>query len=970
MDDYDEFGNYIGPLSESEDEQEALGVEHAEPPPEPPAEDASGAQEEGAVIMHVDEPASQAVVLHEDKVYYPSASEVYGDDVETLVQEEDAQPLTQPIVEPERVRSFAVEEQGLPEVRFDLQFMLNMMHFPDMIRHVAVVGHLAHGKTALVDMLVEETHRVQVDAEKPLRYTDTHVLEQERGLSIRAMPMSFVLPTTRGKSYLVHVLDTPGHTNFQDEVAASLRLADGVVLVVDVVEGVMCNTEAIIRYCVREGLPIVLVLNKIDRLVLELRLPPTDAFFKIQLTLEEVNRVVGEASGGDPERRLSPERGNVAFASTQAGYCFTLRSFAQMYAERAPIDVDAFAQRLWGHIYFDRASRTFTRRAPHPDAPRSFVQFVLEPLYKLYTLVLSADVDVLRRTLASLRIQLPAAAFKMDVRPLLKLVLNAFLGSSTGLVDMCVEHLPSAAEASKAATTTAPPDSVLARAIERCDAQGPLLIQIAKVYPTSDATEFRAFGRVLSGTVSCGQSVKVLGPTYTPEDEEDMAVETVSGVYVAEARYAVHAPGVPAGNWVLLSGIDATIAKSATVCDTALPVADTYVLRPIVHMTESVLKVAIEPLRPAELPKMLDGLRKVNKCYPLVSTRVEESGEHTLLGTGELYLDCVMHDLRELYAEMEIKISDPVVKFCETVVETSAVQCFADTPNKHNRLTLIAEPLEDGIAEDLERGLIDIHLPPRALARIFQERYGWDALAARSVWAFGPDDHGPNVLVDDTLPDDVDKVQLYTVREYIKQGFQWATREGPLCDEPMRGVKIRLCHARIATEPIHRGGGQLIPTARRATYAAFLLATPRLMEPVYAAEIQTPPECVGTIYTLLARRRGHVTSDAPKAGTPLSTMHALLPVIDANGFETDLRVATQGQAFVLQMFHHWAVVPGDPSDTTIPLRPLEPAPPLGLARDFVLKMRRRKGLGDTVAVSTYLEHEMAVALAQAGMDIA
>ena len=99
MDDYDEFGNYIGPLSESEDEQEALGVEHAEPPPEPPAEDASGAQEEGAVIMHVDEPASQAVVLHEDKVYYPSASEVYGDDVETLVQEEDAQPLTQPIVE-------------------------------------------------------------------------------------------------------------------------------------------------------------------------------------------------------------------------------------------------------------------------------------------------------------------------------------------------------------------------------------------------------------------------------------------------------------------------------------------------------------------------------------------------------------------------------------------------------------------------------------------------------------------------------------------------------------------------------------------------------------------------------------------------------------------------------------------------------------------------------------------------------
>lgn len=238
------------------------------------------------------------------------------------------------------------------------------------------------------------------------------------------------------------------------------------------------------------------------------------------------------------------------------------------------------------------------------------------------------------------------------------------------------------------------------------------------------------------------------------------------------------------------------------------------------------------------------------------------------------------------------------------------------------------------------------------------------------MWAFGPDEHGPNVLVDDTLPDEVDKTQLYAVREHIRQGFQWATREGPLCDEPMRGVKIRLTHASIAAEPIQRGGGQLIPTARRATYAAFLLAAPRLLEPIFLAEIQTPAEGVSALYTLLARRRGHVTQEVPKAGTPLVTVHALLPAMDASGFETDLRVMTQGQAFCLQMFDHWAVVPGDPNDTSVPLRPLEPAPPLGLARDFVLKMRRRKGLADTVAVASYLERDMAVALAQAGMDIA
>ena len=79
---------------------------------------------------------------------------------------------------------------------------------------------------------------------------------------------------------------------------------------------------------------------------------------------------------------------------------------------------------------------------------------------------------------------------------------------------------------------------------------------------------------------------------------------------------------------------------------------------------------------------MLDSLRKVNKTYPLLTTKVEESGEHTVLGTGELYLDCVMHDLRRMYTEVEVKVADPVVSFCETVVETSSIKCFAETPNK------------------------------------------------------------------------------------------------------------------------------------------------------------------------------------------------------------------------------------------------------------------------------------------------
>lgn len=136
-----------------------------------------------------------------------------------------------------------------------------------------------------------------------------------------------------------------------------------------------------------------------------------------------------------------------------------------------------------------------------------------------------------------------------------------------------------------------------------------------------------------------------------------------------------------AGNLILLSGVDASISKTATIVDSTLE-DDLYIFAPIRHITQSVLKVAVEPIAPSELPKMLDGLRKVNKSYPLLTTKVEESGEHIILGTGELYMDSVLHDLRKLFSEIEIKVSDPVTKFCETVVETSALKCYAETPNK------------------------------------------------------------------------------------------------------------------------------------------------------------------------------------------------------------------------------------------------------------------------------------------------
>ncbi|KAJ3482949.1 hypothetical protein NLI96_g6640 [Meripilus lineatus] len=972
FEDYDEFGNYIGADLESDEEDDVPQTfGRQEPSHARPLEGFDDEPEhlvDEDAVMEIDEPIHNAVILHEDKQYYPSAGDVYGADVETLVQEEDAQPLSEPIIAPIKVRRWTVEEKDLPETRYDKGFLLNTTAFPEYVRNVAVVGHLHHGKTALMDMLVFETHKLVWDSDHETRYTDTHVLSRERGISIKSSPMSLVLSTSTGKSHLIHLIDTPGHVNFVDEVASAMRLVDGVVVVVDVVEGVMVNTEAVIRHALQEGIKITLVVNKIDRLILELRIKPADAYYKIKHTIEEVNTFISGINP-DPDLRLSPENGNVAFASTDMAWCFTLRSFAQMYADTyGSLDVRGFADRLWGDIYFDSANRKFTRKQADPDSNRTFVHFVLEPLYKLYSQVLSEETEELKVTLNTLGIKLKSIMYKMDVRPLLKAVLDQFFGPSVGLVDMIAEHIPSPIEgaATKVERTyTGPMSSDIAAAMKACDPEGPVMVQVAKLYHTTDAQSFRAFGRVMSGTLRKGIAVKVLGEGYSPEDEEDMAKAIVEDLWIGESRYTIPAEEIPAGNLVLLGGVDASISKTATVASIDID-DDLYIFRPIKHITQSVLKIAIEPIAPSELPKMLSGLRSVNKSYPLVATKVEESGEHVVIGTGELYLDCVMHDLRRLFSEIEIKVSDPVTKFCETVLETSALKCYADTPNKKNKITMIAEPLERGIAEDIETGRVHMKMTPKERGTFFQDKYQWDLLASRSIWAFGPDDNGANILLDDTLPSQIDKKLLGTVKEHIKQGFQWGAREGPLCDEPMRNVKFRILDASLAQEPIFRGGGQIVPTARRVCYSSFLMATPRLMEPIYYVEVQAPADCISAVYTVLARRRGHVTQDIPKAGSPLYTVKALIPVIDANGFETDLRTATQGQAFCLQVFDHWSIVPGDPTDTSIKLRPLEPASGQALARDLVLKTRRRKGLGDQIAVSKYLDDEFVLALSASG----
>lgn len=152
---------------------------------------------------------------------------------------------------------------------------------------------------------------------------------------------------------------------------------------------------------------------------------------------------------------------------------------------------------------------------------------------------------------------------------------------------------------------------------------------------------------------------------------------------------------------------------------------------------------------------------------------------------------------------------------------------------------MTATPFPDGLAEDIDKGEVSSKQDFKARGRYLAEKYEYDATEARKIWCFGPEGTGPNLVIDCTKG-----VQyLNEIKDSVVAGFQWATKEGVLCEENVRGVRFNIHDVTLHADAIHRGGGQIIPTARRCFLACMLTAKPSLLEPVYLCEIQVKRNC-------------------------------------------------------------------------------------------------------------------------------
>ena len=736
--------------------------------------------------------------------------------------------------------------------------------------------------------------------------------------------------------FLVNLIDSPGHVDFASEVSTAVRLCDGAIVVVDVVEGLCPQTRSALSCAYIEGLKPILVLNKIDRLITEMKLTPLDAYVRMSQVLEQVNAVMGELFTSDilereekedpvtkegdqtGERNLadwqsaleeaddsqlyfSPEQGNVLFASAVDGWGFSIQEFAKIFAVKLGCSEEFLMKRLWGDYYFDKKSKVIVKGAQVNAKMPLFVQLILDNIWDLYDIVITRkDKEKVATMVDKLKIKLTTRDLRhTDPKSQLQAICTQWLPLAKACLNMIVDKVPSPDNlnddkierlmSGNADFLSLPAETQeLKKAFLACDPspEAPIIVFISKMFSVNkqtlpenkpksltqeelaqrreiarqrhaektekeqhaegvkflekleeekkvealeetkaeeDACEntLIAFARVFSGTLKVGSEVYVLGPKHDPRIalEREKAGEIIDPatllkdlkpgrhitkvkiekLFLLMGRELESLEEASAGNLVGIGNLEDHVLKTATLCTTiACPS-----FSELTSLSVPILRVALEPKHPNDLPKLINGLKLLNQADACALVHIQETGEIVLNTAGKIHLERCLEDLKLRYAKVDVNVSEPIVSFRETVIPPPKVDMVNEvinmkseeasletwTANRQCCFEIDAKPLPEKVTILLEKNVELIKLLDQYLNRSAKDnkelqgvsdigRLSLEAVALTEkkqkavetfknklrdafieagwgdvldkIWSFGPRKCGPNILLNET----------------------------------------------------------------------------------------------------------------------------------------------------------------------------------------------------------------------------
>jgi elongation factor 2 len=718
--------------------------------------------------------------------------------------------------------------------------ILKAMKHPTLIRNIGIVAHIDHGKSTFSDNIIAGAGMLSKELAGDVRVTDDMQEEQERGITIQTAAVSMV-HDYKGDEILVNLLDTPGHVDFGGDVTRAMRAVDGAIVLACAVEGVMPQTETVLKQALNERVKPVLFINKVDRLIREVKLTPEAMQEKFVKIITNVNKLIKDLAPKEYKEtwQVNVQSGSVAFGSAYHNWALSVPLMQQKGISFKDI-IDAYA-------------------SGNEDDWKALA----------------------------------------DRAPLSEVAL-----------DMVTKHCPSPADSQKYRIPhlwKGDMDSEDGRRMIACDSSGQLIFIVTKMKVDPQAGEV-AFGRVFAGKLEKGKEVYLNGAKLKGRIQQTM-------LFKGGGTNRIVVPEVPAGNVAAVVGLRAA-TSGETVSEEPI---DTF--EGIKHIFDPVVTKAIEAKNPQDLAKLIVALRQLAKEDPTIKVAInEETGENLISGLGELHLEIKEHILQRDIG-LNIVVSPPIVVYREAV-EKPSPQVMGKSPNKHNKLFVVVEPLNPEVAKAIKRGDIPAgkikKIKDHVLTAMTENGVSRDE--AKRTW----DVYNGNMLVDETRG----IVHIGEIQELVVQSFEEAVDSSPLSREPAVGLKIRLMDAKLHEDSIHRGPAQIIPCMREAIFNSMLTAGVILMEPKQTIRIDCPVTFLGAASKLINSRRGQLL-ETEQSGEQLVIV-AKIPVSEMFGFTSSLRSATTGRGVWFLVDQVFERIPRELQDET------------------VLRIRKRKGLKEEI----------------------
>jgi len=672
---------------------------------------------------------------------------------------------------------------------------------PKNIRNIAICAHIDHGKTTFSDNLLAGAGMMSEHLAGEARVLDFHGDESERGITIDSAAVSMV-HETKGDEFLINLIDTPGHVDFGGDVTRAMRAVDGAIVLSCASEGIMPQTITVLRQALKERVKPVLFINKVDRLIKELKLSPEAMQERFMSIITGVNKKIKEIAEEEYGEKWQTNvvEGSVAFGSAFHNWALSIPYMKEKGITFKDI-IDAYNS---GN---DEDWKALAKRAP------------------LHEVVL----------------------------------------------DMVIDHLPTPIEAQKYRVPKiwrGDLESSFGKDLVSCNPEGKLAFVITKIVVDPQAGEISA-GRIFSGMMKKGLEV------YANIQKQKARVQQVF-IYNGPKRDLVDS--VPAGNIIGISGVKAFPGETITE-DPEEP------FEAISHIFDPVITKSIKPENPGDLPKMIDVLRQVSKEDPSVKIEInEDTGECLMSGMGELHLEIIENRIKD-EKNLKVKTDPPIVTYRETVTGVSP-QAEGKSPNKHNKLYFVVEPLDDQMYNAIRKNEVPEGRVKKKDSSFWGslEKAGMESKITRKV----RDIFEGNLFIDGTRG----IVQIGEIMEMVLDMFEDVMKRGPLAKDPCTKVKVTLMDAKLHEDAIHRGPAQMYPAVRDGIRTAFMEAKPLLLEPMQILQIDTPTDYTGEISKLIQNKRGQLLDmDAQGVNT---IVKAKMPVAELMGWSSDLRSATGG----------------------------------------------------------------------------